>query len=64
MGSGEAVGTSEEEDEPPGARYGVKGLQPHQQRALGQRHPRDGGSCAPDGVACPGRASAAALGCS
>lgn len=25
MGSGEAVGTSEEEDEPPGARYGVKG---------------------------------------
>lgn len=25
MGSGEAVGTSEEEDEPPGARYGLKG---------------------------------------
>lgn len=25
MGSREAVGTSEEEDEPPGARYGVEG---------------------------------------
>lgn len=41
---------------------GWRGLYPCQQQALGQRHPRDSGSCAPDGILCPGRASAAALG--